>query len=173
MENSTTTNSILKTIQIWHFIQEEICSNVYEVLSKNPRNSKSSSNQSESSSLSSKWLSSLHLLWFRRETYSTSSSTIDAIIMSVPVWLPLRLQNLINLVFSAYLECCLQGNLSISSTLVRNHIESQSWGIFFHLHRSGLTHSGFWGQHYWSHFFTSGSSLLENIETEDQYLPTN
>ena len=173
LKNSTTTNSIFTTMQIWNFTREEIYLNVYEVLSKIPRNPKSCWNQSESSSLSSKWLSSLHLLWFRRETYSTSSSTIDAIIMGVPVWLPNQHQNLINLAFSAHLECCLQGNLNIASAPVRNNIETQSWWIFFHLHLSGLTHFGFWGQHYWSHFFTSGSSLLENIETEDQYLPTN
>ena len=164
MKNSTTTTSIFTTMQILNFIQEEIYLSVCEVLSKIPRNSKSSWNQSESSSLSSKWLSSLHLLWFRRETYSTSSSTIDAIIMSAPVWLPLGHQNLINLVFPAYLECCLQGNLTISSAQVRNNIETQSWWIFFHLHRSGLTHFGFWGQHCWSHFFTYGSPLQENKE---------
>ena len=70
-------------------------------IQENPRNSKSSWNQCRSLSLSSvafcvtpTMISTRSLFYFYFK---------DAIIMSVPVWLPFRPQNLTNLAFSAYL----------------------------------------------------------------------
>ena len=75
--------------------------------------------------------------------------------------------SMIALATSKSYQPCFLGPSGVLPARKSEHIQctgkKQYWNSklmdFFHLHLSGLTHFGFWGQHYWSHFFTSGSPL--------------